>query len=278
MSGSRPAVLRLADLTVEGCSRAGEETWLRVYPPGLAFDAGRGALPLAGAGDLFLTHGHLDHALGLPFVLSQRSLHRLAPTRVFCPREIAADLEAFIAAAARLERFEYEYRLHPLASGDRVQVGRDLAVEAFATDHVVPSLGYHLVHAKRRLAEPYRGLAPAELVALRRRGVTTEDTVEKDWLSYCGDTGPAIFDREPRLLASRVLAVECTFLGDAQREKGQRFKHLHIEDLAERADALRNEALVLFHLSRRHREEELRREVERLLPALAPRVHFLVGE
>ena len=277
MSKSRPASLRLGDLTLEGCSRAGDETWLRVHPPGLAFDAGRGALYLAGCRDLFLTHGHLDHALGVPFLLSQRSLHHTAGTRVFCPREIAGDLAAFIAAAARLERVDYDFELVPLGPGDRVQVGRDLAVEAFATDHVVPSLGYHLRRAKHRLAAPYRGLPPAELVALRRSGVTTEETLEEDWFSYTGDTGPAVFDREPRLFTTRVLAVECTFLGDALRAKGARYKHLHLEDLAERSAEFANEALVLCHLSRRHTEAELRLEVESRLPALAPRVHVLTG-
>lgn len=277
MTGSRPSVLRLGDLTLEGCSRAGDETWLRVHPPGLAFDAGRGALHLAGARDLFLTHGHLDHALGVPFVLSQRSLHQEARTRVFCPREIAADLAAFVAAAARLERADYDCELVPLAPGDRVEVGRDLAVEAFATDHVVPSLGYHLRRTKRRLAEPYRGLPAAELVALRHRGIATEVAVEEDWLSYCGDTGPAVFDREPRLFATRILVVECTFLGDALREKGSRYKHLHFEDFVERAAEFANEALVFCHLSRRHTDAELRGEIDLRLPALAPRVHVFTG-
>jgi ribonuclease Z len=277
MTSVESAKLRLGDLTLEGCSRAGDETWFRVHPPGLGFDAGRGALHLAGARDLFLTHGHLDHALGVPFVLSQRSLHHSARTRVCCPREIASDLAAFLAAAARLERVDYDCELVPLTPGDRVEVGRDLAVEAFATDHVVPSLGYHLLRTSRRLAEPYRGLPAAELVAHRRRGVAIEEAVEEDWLSYCGDTGPAVFDREPRLFTTRVLAVECTFLGDALRDKGARYKHLHLDDLAERAAEFRNDALVLHHLSRRHTAEELRREVERRMPALVPRIHVFGG-
>ena len=90
----RPVELRFGDLRIEGWSRAGDETWFRIHPPGLAFDVGRGALQLGGAQDVFLSHGHLDHALGLPYVLSQRSLHRLVHTRVFCPAEIAEPLAA----------------------------------------------------------------------------------------------------------------------------------------------------------------------------------------
>jgi ribonuclease Z len=272
----RPAELRFGDLRIEGWSRAGDENWFRIHPPGLALDVGRGALQLAGAQDVFLSHGHLDHALGLPYVLSQRSLHRLAHTRVFCPVEIAEPLRDLIAAAERLERASYRYDLRPLAPGDRVEVARDLAIEAFATDHVVPSLGFHLLRAKRRLAPAYAGLPPAELIALRERGVQTFEVVEELWLSYCGDTGPAVFDLEPRLFASRILLLECTFLGEEHRDKGELFKHLHLGDIARRAGEFRNEALVLHHLSRRYKVGDLRAEVERHLPELAPRVHVMV--
>jgi ribonuclease Z len=274
----RPVELRLGDLRIEGWSRAGDETWFRVHPPGLAFDTGRGAFQLAGAHDVFLSHGHLDHALGLPYLLSQRSLHRLVHTRVFCPASVVEPLTALVKAAERLENAEYRYDLIPLSPGDRVDVGRDLSIEAFATDHVVPSLGFHLWHARRRLAAAFAGLPPAELIALRERGIDTADVVQDIWVTYCGDTGPAVFDLEPRIFDSRVLMLECTFLGDAQRDKGGRFKHLHLDDIAARAADFRNQALVLHHLSRRHPVAELRAEIERRLPELAPRVHILVEE
>jgi ribonuclease Z len=272
----RPIELRIGDLRIEGWSRAGDETWFRIHPPGLALDTGRGALQLAGAQDIFLSHGHLDHALGLPYVLSQRSLHRLVHTRVFCPEATAGDLKLLVSAAERLERASYRYDIIPLRPGDRVAVGRDLAMQAFAVDHVVPTLGYHLIRGRRRLAPAYTGLPPEELIALRRQGVETAERVEEDWLSYCGDTGPGVFDLEPRLFDSKVLMMECTFLGEEHRDKGARFKHLHLGDIAARADRFRNQALVLHHLSRRHRVSDLRAEVERQMPELAPRVHLLV--
>ncbi|MBV8201183.1 MAG: MBL fold metallo-hydrolase [Acidobacteria bacterium] len=273
----RPAELHLGDLAIEGWSLAGDETWFRIHPPGLAFDTGRGAAQLAGAGDVFLSHGHLDHALGVPFVLSQRSLQRQSATRICCPAPIAEPLAALVLAAERLESARYRFEIVPLAAGMRVDVGRDLLVEAFATDHVVPSLGYHLVRRKRRLAAGFTGLSGNELVALRERGVETSEVVEERWLSYCGDTGPRVFALAPELFGSRILLLECTFLGGAQRGSGDRYKHLHLDDIARVADRFENAAIVLHHLSRRHRPEELRAEIERRLPALAPRVHLLIG-
>ena len=267
------ASLKLGDLTIEGASHAGDETWFRVHPPGIAFDAGRGAPPLAGAGKLFLTHGHLDHALGVPFALSQRRMHAAGPTRVFCPAEIANDLERLVRAASRLEEVDYQAVIEPLASTDRVEVGRRLVVEAFATDHIVPSLGYHLIERRRRLAPAYRGMAGEQIAARRQAGEPVEEEREVLRLSYCGDTGAGVFEVEPRILETEVLLLECTFLGAAARGKGRRFGHLHIEQIAERAELFANRHLVLHHLSRRFRPSDLRAEVDRLMPDLAERVH-----
>ncbi len=266
--------LRLGDLTLEGVSRAGDETWFRVHPPGIAFDAGRGALPLSGAECLFLSHGHLDHALGVPFMLSHRTMHGTGDTRVFCPAPIANALERLVRAAARLEAVDYRGTIEPLAAGDRVEVGKRLLVEAFATDHVVPSLGYHLIERRRRLAARYRDLSAAEIVARRKVGDEVEEEREVLRLTYCGDTGASVFASEPRLFEAEVLLLECTFLGPAARDKGGRYGHLHLEDLVEHATRFANRHLVLHHLSGRFRRRELRSEVYRLLPDLAGRIHI----
>jgi ribonuclease Z len=176
-----------------------------------------------------------------------------------------------------MERTEYDVELIGLAAGDRVPVGRGVMIEAFATDHVVPSLGYHLVRVKHRLRERYRGLPGAELARLKAGGEETEEPVEELALTYCGDTGPGVFELEPRLFEAGVLVLECTFLGEAKRESAALYKHLHVEDFAERRERFRNRALVLHHLSRRPRVTDLRREVERRMPELADRIH-IVGE
>lgn len=270
--------LRIGDLRIEGWSRAGEESWFRVHPPGLGFDVGRGPRALVGASDLFLSHGHLDHAAGLPVLLSQRSMQRLGPARVFCPAPIAEALAAYVRAAQALEGVEYEFEVTGLAPGDRVAVGRGLTVEAFRVDHVVPTLGFHLFRSKTHLAARYAGLAGPELAALRQQGVEIGETIEELWLTYSADTGPALFDLEPRVFEARVLMLECTFLGEEHRDKGERYKHLHLGDIALRGAELRNEALVLHHLSRRFRAEDLRSEAGRALAGIQPAIHTWVEE
>ncbi len=159
-------------------------------------------------------------------------------------------------------------------AGERVAVGKDLTVEAFAVDHRVPSLGYHLLRSRHRLRADLAHQDGAALAARRAAGEPVDEIREEIWLSYPGDTGAGVFELEPRLYESRVLMLECTFLGDAHRERAARYGHLHLEDLR-RLDALsRNEAIVLYHASRRYRGDEWRREVDRALPGIAGRVRL----
>jgi len=266
-------VLRLGELTIEGRSRAGDQTWFRVNPPGIAFDVGRGPLRLTGVGDIFLTHGHLDHSLGLPFLLSHRSMQEQVSTRIFCPAPTVERLERFIEAASELEERSYDYELVAMSPGERAEVRNGSSVEAFATEHPVASVGYHLWRRKSSLAPEYQGLEPEELTRLRRRGAELSAQSERIVLSYCGDTGPGVFELEPRLYESPVLMLETTYLGAALRDRGRLYGHMHVEDLEERQARFKNDALVLFHLSRRHRPSELRRAVDERLAGLAERVY-----
>ena len=234
---------------------------------------GRGAPQLEGCARWFLTHGHLDHALGVPFLLSRRAAAGAPPTLVHAPAAVAERLRAFVAAAEALEERSYSWQLIGLEPGERVEVDDRHVVEAFAVRHGVASLGYLMLRRRRRLTEAHRGRSASEIAAARRSGVAVEESFEEPWLGYCGDSGPEVFALEPRLRAVPVLLVECTFLDPDQREMARRFGHMHLDDLVAQQHELRNEAIVLVHLSRRHAPSELRRRVEERLPAIADRVH-----
>jgi ribonuclease Z len=269
--------LRFDELTLECVSRAGDETWVKVQPPGLAIDVGRGTPRLQGVDELFLTHGHLDHSLGVAYLLSLRRGGGKRRVRIHCPKEIVDPLDRLLAAAGAIDSEVFDYELLGLSPGDRVSVGPGLAIEPFASDHGVPSLGYHLIRERRRLLSELEGENTHQIAARRRAGETVDETYEERWFSCTGDTSRGVFELSPEIFQSRILMIECTFLDPTQYDRAARFKHLHLEDLVAVRDRFENEALVLNHLSRRHRISELRQAVNESLLPLGPEV-FLVGE
>ena len=195
------------------------------------------------------------------------------PARIYCPGPVAAGIESFVAAGLELDACAADFELHGLRPGAQVELGRDFEVEAFATEHPVPSLGYHLWRRRTRLAAAYEGLDQAEIARLRRAGAEVTATSRELLVSYCGDTGPGAFRDDSRLFDATVLMVELTFVDEHQRERGREFGHMHLEDLVELGDRFRNRAILLHHLSRRHRAKDLRRAVDDRLPQLADRVY-----
>ena len=230
---------------------------------------------LSSAADIFLSHGHLDHALGLPFVLSMRTQQGKSSTRVLCPREIMGPVERLIRVSEELESVDYQYEIAGLAPGDSVAVGKGLEVEAFPIDHRVPSLGYHLWQTTSRLRPEYSQFAENDLIDLKRRGVPIGIEDRQLWLTYCGDTGPGVFDLEARIFESRHLILECTFLSASHHELASEYRHMHLEDIAARRDRFRNHDLILHHWSTRYDCSTIRDEVRRNLCGIHPRVHLL---
>lgn len=262
-------------ITVEGVSRAAHETWFRIHPPGLAFDVGRGDPALSAASDIFLSHAHLDHALGLPFVLSMRTQQGKPSTRVLCPREIVEPLARLIQVSEELENVKYDYEISGLGSGDSIAVGKDLEVEAFSIDHRVPSLGFHLWQTTSKLRPEYSRLAKDDLLELKRKGASIGTEEKRLWLTYCGDTGPGVFDLDTRIFDSSYLILECTFVGAAHRDLSREYGHMHLQDIAARKDLFRNDELILHHWSTRYDCSTIRGEVRRNLQGIFPRVHLL---
>ena len=118
-----PSSCDFGDLRIEGWSRAGDDNWFRVHPPGLALDVGRGRAPArrrAGRLPQPRPPRPRDGA-------ALRPLAALAPPARCTPgcsvrRRSPSALGAFIAAAERMERARYRYdagRRSPPATGWR---------------------------------------------------------------------------------------------------------------------------------------------------------------
>jgi ribonuclease Z len=119
----------------------------------LLFDCGEGtqrqmqrSLGLVQVDEIYLTHFHADHFLGLPGLLKTYDLTgREAPLTIYGPRGLR---DLFKSLSRILGRVKFELDLVSLEPGDAVP--RDGAeVRAFAVEHGVRACGYALVEEDR---------------------------------------------------------------------------------------------------------------------------------
>lgn len=275
-----PLSMTLAGIPFHGVSVAGRETWFHVPSLDLAFDVGRSPADVVPAPSLFLSHAHLDHAGGLAYWASQRRLLRLPEARVFTDASAVPAWRQILALHGGLEGVDYHVSVEPLAPGSSVELRRDLSVAAFRADHKVPALGFVASEVRRRLVPEWQGRPEAEVREAILRGEAITARSARPLLAFSGDTGVGFFDSAPRAaLEAKVLLLECSFVDPEDVPRARHYGHLHVDDVAERAELFANEALVLTHLTLRSTPEELRAAIARRLPAsLAPRVvPFLPG-
>jgi ribonuclease Z len=255
-------------LCIRGVSVGGIYTCLHVPALDAVLDTGLAPRSMAAANHIFLSHGHADHAGALAALLGIRALlGKSRPPRLYLPREIAGDLQDALAAMSRLQRHPLVVHPVPMAPGDTEPLGSDLWVRALRTYHPVPSLAYEFVRRINKLRPEYRDLSGPEIAARRRRGDQLFDQVERCELAYATDTLALVLDREPSLLRSRVLVLECTFLDERKDVATARAGcHIHLDELIERADRFENEAVVLMHFSQIYRPDEVRQLLDRRCP------------
>jgi ribonuclease Z len=255
----------------------------------LLFDCGEGtqrqlqrsSVGLPELEEVFLTHYHADHFLGLPGMLKTFALRGRDETglTVYGPRglkELFARLRPFVG------RLPYPLTLVELDAGEALERG-DYRIETFGVDHGVPALGYALVEEPRpgrfdvatadalgvpngpergllQRGEPVtlpdgRRIEPDEVVGEARPGrkvVLTGDTAAHPGVVQAAH-------------GAELLVHEATFLAD-ERERAHETLHSTAAEAAEVARLAQVTMLALTHVSSRYFGPELAREARETFP------------
>jgi ribonuclease Z len=259
---------RLAGILVEGVSVGGVETVIDLPEWKLAFDIGRCPDALVARPTLLFTHAHMDHMGGVAWHAATRALQRQAPPTYVVPRENTEALGELFAAWRRLDRSDLPHRIVPIAPGEAYELSPTLVARPFRAFHRVPCQGYALWSRRKRLKPELRGLAQEEIRRLHEdEGVAVSEAVEVPELAFSGDTLVELIEREEVVRKARVLVLEVTFVDDRVSVEECRAKgHVHLYELAERAELLENEAVLLTHFSARYAPAEIVAALDRHLP------------
>lgn len=236
-----------------------------------------------GVTDIFFTHYHADHTLGLPGLLRTMAFQdRSAALRLHGPADVRRNLAGLIELG--MERPKFPVELSEIAAGDQVQRG-DFAIVAAQANHRGRCLGYALVESERLgRFDPDRaramGIPEGPLWGAIHRGetITLADgsRIGPDQLvgrprpgrriAMSGDTTPCDAIRELARGAD-VLVHEATF-GEDERERAGETRHSTARDAAEVARDAGVSRLVLTHISARYSREapELLAEARAVFP------------
>ena len=229
--------------------------------------------------EVFLTHYHADHYLGLPGMLKTFALRgRELDLIVYGPPGL---IDLFGALRRIFGKLTYELQLQELEAG--AVIPRDgYNLTTFAPAHGVSSIGYALVE------EPRPGRFDVEAadalgVDPRQRGLLQRgDSIELDEgvvvtpdevlgpprpgrkLVIAGDTAPSPIVLEAAR-EGEVLVHEATFL-DEERERARETAHSTALEAAELARDADVSLLALTHLSNRYFGPEIAREARTIFP------------
>jgi ribonuclease Z len=276
-AGSMPTAERSATALVV---RRGGERILFDCAEGTQRQFLRSSLGLVDLREVFLTHYHADHYLGLPGMMKTFALRgREVPMTIYGPPGLG---HLFTSLRRIFGKLTYEYDLVELQSGDVLE--RDgYRLTTFPVQHGVSSVGYALIEDERpgrfdvetadALGVPFgpeRGaLQRGEAVTLADGSTVTPEKVLGEprpgrTIVITGDTAPTRSVLEVSIGAD-LLVHEATFLED-ERERAAETGHSTAVDAARIAQAADVRMLAVTHLSPRYFGREAAREARAVFP------------
>lgn len=244
---------RHKDIHVDAIGRGGIETCYMLPQWQIAFDTGRCPDALVDIPRVFLTHGHLDHAAGLPYYISQRSLKRLPMPEICCPTEIVQPLSEILHLWQKIEGFTYEIAIKGMDPGDEVSLRKDLYVRALVSHHRVPCRGYAVMRKTRKLKEEFLSVPGREIKRMKDRGDEIFEDKDIPVFAFSGDTTIEFLQDNPLAQEAQVLFIECTYIDDKRPEsRAREWGHIHLDEIIANRHLFKNEKIVLTHFSKRY--------------------------
>ena len=247
----RLSQLEMGDFNLAGYSVAGEESLIIAPELDCCFDIGKCPREALHVNHVLLSHGHMDHVAGLPYYFSQRDFQGIGGGTAIVPADLVGPLEDLMVAFGRVEGHVAPHRFVGLRPGEDFEIRRGLVARAFATKHLVASLGFSVIDIRQKLKDEFVGLEGPQLVELKKRGVEITRRVEMPLVAFLGDTGKMNYSNLPHVAGAKALLIECTFFDDDHIRRARAGKHVHVTDLPEMLEGMNNEKIIIIHVTRR---------------------------
>ena len=202
------------DIRLIGYSLAGTSTSFVFPAASVAIDLGQGLPFQLKANNFLITHAHMDHASGIPYIICQKNMIQRVSPKLYMPKYLAEGMEEILGVWTKMENHRYDYQIIPVELHKSYPLKNNYSFRSFETFHRIPSFGYTIFQRKKQLRRDLQGLSSEEIKAFKQRGQPVDEFIEVPEFTYTGDTKSEVFTGAPSwALNSRVFAVEVSFIG-----------------------------------------------------------------
>ena len=256
------------DLHFYGHSLSGIRTSIAMPDLSLSFDVSQGYPHTLNLKNFFITHGHLDHAAGIPYIISQKSMTHQKPADFYMPPSLVDPMDRMMKIWQEIEKHTYQYNFIPVSKGQIIELTPTSFVRPFTTIHRIESFGYTLFDKHKKLKPEYSGLSQNEIIELRRKKIEVQSFIETPLVSFTGDTQIEFLDGADWIRKSKILFLETTYLDHRKSvAQAREWGHTHLDELIPRLKDLECEKIVLIHISSRYPDAEIAKIIRERIPA-----------
>lgn len=249
-----------------GYSIAGISTSIAFPDADAVFDVAQGLPFQIPISNLLITHGHMDHASGLPYIIGQKAMLGQVPPNVYMPEALLKPIREVMRIWEEIDGHTYQYQFKAVRPGEAHPLKPPYFFKPFVTQHRVASHGYTIYERKKRLKDEFKLMEPRQLGELRKKGVTLDDFHDEPLISFTGDTKIEFLENED-VRASRVLIMEVTYWDSKKSvENARTWGHIHIDELLPRLSEIKSEKILLIHASARYSTAYLKQVIDARVP------------
>ena len=258
--------IEIDNLEIIGYSIAGEETVVAIPQLDVCFDVGKAPDQIIPINNVLLTHGHMDHAAGLAYYLSQRNFCGISAGTILAPQNLLGPMRDIIDAWSKLDGSKIPVKFVGVKPGDEYQIKPNLFARVFPTKHTRGSVGFTVIEKRKKLKGEYSHLTGPQIVELKKQGVQIDYPLEFPIVTYLGDTQYVDFSQLQYIADSKILIAECTFYEGEHTSRAKAGRHMHVDELAKLLGNLNNQSIVITHTTQRTAMHEIRRTLSKALP------------
>ncbi|QDK45958.1 MBL fold metallo-hydrolase [Bdellovibrio sp. ZAP7] len=250
-----------------GLSLSGIRTAIAMPELSLSFDVAQGFPYLLNLKKFFISHGHLDHAAGIPYIISQKAMTSQNAAQFYMPGSLVEPMTNIMREWEKIEGHQYKFEFIPVKADDEIEINQQNYVKVFPTTHRIESFGYTLFETSKKLRADLQGKSQEDIVNLRRKGEDVNEIHHHPMVTFTGDTQIEFLGVRPWVKKSKILIMESTYLDDRKTIANAReWGHTHLDEIIPHLDEIESEQIVLIHISSRYSDAEALRLIKSRIP------------